>query len=385
MYSRVTRVSLEHLAALSCFFYSLKSRRLLLVFGAALFVVIFQLFVSSHTDKQAASRLHGSARRPFLLTSADQHNDDNLLDQVVNTHCNVRDMHANITCLQALQRYADEQRETKLNSNDSCSECLTSIVNYHTFWQIDDSSSSDFHWRVMLLNIMSYLSTQNLCCTRFTLWKLATFPSSFERQLRRTFAHYIDSGVFLVRTFDMDEMCNDSVVWTSTFKDTELCMAVNRRLLTRGNLVSLSDLVRFVVLDAYGGIYVDGDVIFLADMRALWRRDFSYRWSYTNLINTAVLGLGEPHDLSQTRRILAKIVNKVSPLSFIRVIELLVATHFSGVNYLAQLFHPHTISAALTRDDTKTKETTAIFSNGIRFFFFKITLFCNKELSLFYF
>ncbi|RIB19136.1 hypothetical protein C2G38_1889039, partial [Gigaspora rosea] len=57
--------------------------------------------------------------------------------------------------------------------------------------------------------------------------------------------------------------------------------------------VTLSDLVRFVVLHNYGGIYIDADVLLVRDMRPLYYAnfEFSYRWSYLNEYNTAVLRL----------------------------------------------------------------------------------------------
>ncbi len=57
----------------------------------------------------------------------------------------------------------------------------------------------------------------------------------------------------------------------------------------------LSDLARFILLHRYGGIYADGDVIFLRDWEELWgwRGAFSYRWSVHDQYNTAVLRLNK--------------------------------------------------------------------------------------------
>jgi len=57
----------------------------------------------------------------------------------------------------------------------------------------------------------------------------------------------------------------------------------------------LSDLVRFVLLHRYGGIYVDGDFIFLRDWEELWgwRGAFAYQWSVHDLYNTAVLRMNK--------------------------------------------------------------------------------------------
>jgi len=61
--------------------------------------------------------------------------------------------------------------------------------------------------------------------------------------------------------------------------------------------IAKTDVLRFKFLEKYGGIYVDGDVLFLADLSPLCGSTFAYRWSYTNKYNSAVLGLprGSPY------------------------------------------------------------------------------------------
>jgi hypothetical protein len=58
-----------------------------------------------------------------------------------------------------------------------------------------------------------------------------------------------------------------------------------------GNAVSDSDLVRFILLDVYGGMYVDTDVLFLRDMRPYYYMpaNWAYAWSMWNYYNTAFL------------------------------------------------------------------------------------------------
>lgn len=53
----------------------------------------------------------------------------------------------------------------------------------------------------------------------------------------------------------------------------------------------LSDLVRFVLLYRFGGIYIDGDTLFLRDWEELWgwRGAFAYRWSIHEMYNTAII------------------------------------------------------------------------------------------------
>ncbi|CED84386.1 Glycosyltransferase, DXD sugar-binding motif [Phaffia rhodozyma] len=53
----------------------------------------------------------------------------------------------------------------------------------------------------------------------------------------------------------------------------------------------LSDMVRFVLLHRFGGIYLDADNILLRDWEELWnwKGAFAYRWSYHDKYNTAII------------------------------------------------------------------------------------------------
>jgi len=58
---------------------------------------------------------------------------------------------------------------------------------------------------------------------------------------------------------------------------------------SRGH-VSASDLVRFHVLNEYGGIYIDGDVLLSSNLNPLCNSSFTYWWSNSGFPNTAVMG-----------------------------------------------------------------------------------------------
>lgn len=59
----------------------------------------------------------------------------------------------------------------------------------------------------------------------------------------------------------------------------------------------LSDVVRFFVLAAYGGVYLDCDMLLLRQLTPLLANDFFYRWSNQEYCNTAALHfrLGSMH------------------------------------------------------------------------------------------
>lgn len=181
-----------------------------------------------------------------------------------------------------------------------CDDCfkdngLKKIVYHHTFWQLTDTKKSpsyNFKRRVLFLNLMSFFFTQNLCCTKYIFWKLKNFPAEIEADIVRKFSTYLDNGTLEIKEFDLVKLCeisknlNGSLIYKYPICKENGQMHYN-------DLVSLSDLVRFIVLDIYGGIYVDGDVIFLKETNLLWKDNFAYKWSYTDNINTAIIGMNK--------------------------------------------------------------------------------------------
>ena len=62
--------------------------------------------------------------------------------------------------------------------------------------------------------------------------------------------------------FNLTELCANN---SSSFKNSRICTNIDHIDLSNRHLVALSDLARFFILDIYGGIYTDGDVIYLKD------------------------------------------------------------------------------------------------------------------------
>ncbi len=75
-------------------------------------------------------------------------------------------------------------------------------------------------------------------------------------------------------------MCNLS----PSFKKHEICQTDHD--ISNYDVIVLTDLGRFFILDAYAGIYTVGDFIYLKDMMPLCLLNFAYRWFSTgNLQN----------------------------------------------------------------------------------------------------
>jgi hypothetical protein len=142
---------------------------------------------------------------------------------------------------------------------------------------------------MMQLNIMSFLATQNLQCTKLIVWLLKDFNLNVKNS-------FIGNKTLELRVFDLKELCryrkNGNGTLHSSFENHSICLSIDssNEVFSAKTQIGFSDFVRFVVLDICGEIYVDGDVIFLKDTRILWNGNFAYRWSFVNYTNTAALG-----------------------------------------------------------------------------------------------
>ena len=241
---------------------------------------------------------------------------------IIKNDCDSFNLKSDRSCLEKVSDF-NNRIDYSLESKDNCNECSwlnNDKINYHVFWQTSNYDPKSFKMRVMFLNIMSYLATQNLCCTKLIFWKLPIFPTITVDILNAVFKNYISIGSLEIRTFDLGILCSNKL---SSFKDESWCTSTN---LGWKFLVGLSDFVRIFVLDIYGGIYTDGDVIYLNDMKIFWDSNFAFRWSFINKYNTAVMGINNRNDS-----------NLKSLIDYLRV-------NFNDVNSMIKAVHPHSIA-----------------------------------------
>jgi hypothetical protein len=100
--------------------------------------------------------------------------------------------------------------------------------------------------------------------------------------------------------------------------------------------VGRSNLVRFVVLYKYGGIYADMDTMFLRDLGPLLRDarfgdEFCYQWSLRPFANTAMLALREGSATAEGLLVRCRELGSCSPRDVIR---------FDGTSHLGLLVLP---------------------------------------------
>nr|CAG8435254.1 9018_t:CDS:1 [Entrophospora candida] len=200
---------------------------------------------------------------------------------------------------------------------------LSNIMLFHVFWKGDISDK-------LALMMKAFIYSQPLKCSKLYVWiqaddeqnltnsermKLLTSNENM-KLLTRFIPHYIELKIWDTKSqLSSIDLFNG---WENMFRGKKT--------------VSFSDLVRFVVLYKYGGMYVDADVLLLRDMRPFYHSnfEFSYRWSYLDDYNTAVLRLWK------------------NSATAIAVIKGAMKNHLD--------FHPFRAKKYLLNDDTTTKE-----------------------------
>ena len=180
----------------------------------------------------------------------------------------------------------DETRYGELYSDfNKCLEFLKTInsseikdnVNFHMYWK----NVRQFE-RKQILPIKSFLTTQNLEKTNLTLWSNVDLTNN---EYLRPVLPYINFKIYNPLTESQD-----TIIYGNTDK-----------LIQDDNLVnSGSDLFRLIVLNKYGGIYVDMDVLLLRDFSPILDQEFAYKWELKNgQINNAVISIFKRSRLSQ--------------------------------------------------------------------------------------
>jgi hypothetical protein len=193
-------------------------------------------------------------------------------EKVLADHCPPNDNKLELKCLvklNELENQIQDQRAKSPSPFQPCQDCLYDpltrakhLLYFHTFWQIDQNSGA-FNRRVIRLQILSFLATQNPCCSKLIVWKLENFDSALEAKLTKSFEKYVKSGRVEFKLVKLTELCkmtlrgyNQTEATGSSFVKNQICQNPDDKQLNNKALVSFSDFVRFFVLDLYGGVYV---------------------------------------------------------------------------------------------------------------------------------
>jgi hypothetical protein len=178
-------------------------------------------------------------------------------DRVLTQSCNPRDINdAKFTCLSVLNDLDTRYKRLKaqLPNYHASHECTTtaqagpSKLLFHSFWKIEQggvlmnsaSSAAYFSMRMLKLNVMSFLSTQNLHCSKLIIWTLPSFSATYRAQIETLFGEYFRRDVIGMETFDLANMC--AMANGSNFGKSGICLKNLNAWLAFKSSVSISDL-----------------------------------------------------------------------------------------------------------------------------------------------
>ncbi|CAG8655417.1 2970_t:CDS:1 [Funneliformis caledonium] len=192
-------------------------------------------------------------------------------------HCDMSKFLAE-QCLEYLDKHESEYTipNPNLTLNDA-SKCLPDQppTLFHVFWK------GDFSDKIAMM-IKSFMFTQPLQCSKLYVWLDDNEMRLEDNPHAKPLLKFSPKFIEFMKWDTEEQLDHDPIYhgWKSIYHS-------ERRT------VSFSDMVRFVVLQRYGGIYVDADVLLLRDLRPFYQTDFefSYQWSFKEDYNTAVLRL----------------------------------------------------------------------------------------------
>ena len=169
----------------------------------------------------------------------------------VDKACPVEDLQASLRCLGQLADFEELNKEVQIENPKR-------IVYYHTFWsELNENETVDsVEMRVRKLNIASYLATQNLLHTKLLIWNLKPMKRKLSTHFKSIFQNYLDKGIIELRSLNLTGLCS-----YSSFSKIQkhVCATIDINKVKRN---AFKDLIRFLLIFNYGGIFLDYDFIY---------------------------------------------------------------------------------------------------------------------------
>jgi hypothetical protein len=183
------------------------------------------------------------------------------------------DLNRQARCVEAVKAAMPELKR-HLGSDAKASACL-----FHT------AVDFDIHGRAISMLAKSFLATQ----ASSSILKIYTDnPDNLKLKLNASFSScesdMAEHWQSRIEVAVLKEGFFDDGIESSSRSAPSI-------LARRKEVRAKTDLLRFKFLKEYGGIYVDSDVMFLADLSSFCGTSFAYRWSSRDNFNTAVMGL----------------------------------------------------------------------------------------------
>ena len=145
---------------------------------------------------------------------------------IINEQCSVKSLYLMPKCTSSLSSL---YKQIGRSSSSGCQAFNCSHYRktyFHMFWHLTDQSNerNELNKRIIRLNVMSFLATQNLCCTKLILWKTEYFGTRVLAELNKMFAHYIGAGNLAIKTLSLKEICHyQGPIYYSSFRKHRIC------------------------------------------------------------------------------------------------------------------------------------------------------------------
>jgi hypothetical protein len=159
-------------------------------------------------------------------------------------------------------------------------ENVEPIEYFHCFWK---GQLSDLH----VMSLQSLINTHP--SAQIMLWTPNVFElngSSVAIKLKKTYKNKIE-----INETDKNLFAN---------ADAELLYSQYSLMIGANNQASLayaSDIIRFIILQVYGGVWFDLDVLFLKDLNSIKIKRYVSQWGTDECGNAAILRLEKNHGL----------------------------------------------------------------------------------------
>jgi len=194
--------------------------------------------------------------------------------------------------LNDISYYENYGIEKSLNFAKTLTEEYTDNINFYLYWI---GNNVNYKHYVVL---KSFLATQNLEICKLIIYSDVKLENNIIFDEFKKFKNNIE-----FRIFDVYEETKNTLLenfnYLSKIKNHELNPALE------------SDFFRLLILNKYGGLYCDFDILFLRDMSPLLKYEFVYKWENykaCSYLNGAVMRLFKNSELSI--QMIKEIINK---------------------------------------------------------------------------
>ena len=184
-----------------------------------------------------------------------------IFNSFIDKYCHVEDLYVTSTCLNALANFEETKKPVRIENEKR-------LIYYHTMWaEVKLNNLIDL--RIRKLNLISYLATQNLLHTKMIIWLLKPLERTFSMKFKSMFQNYLNKKIIELKIIDFKTLCSKNLILNTRFS-----VCTNIKINETHHINAAKDLIKFLLLYNYGGIFIDYDFIYLEDLKPFWLSNF---------------------------------------------------------------------------------------------------------------